>query len=388
MKTSAVPVKLTRISQHATRVLRLQFSDLSAVDFDLFWLRDNCPSGFHPETGERTFDLLSLPDDLSLRQAGIDERGHLVLDWTHDGHHSRFSPDWLWAHRPGMRRPDVAMMAPSLWTATSWPEGPIRHQAQKILDSDNALWEWLVDTKRFGLTIVDGLDGNGAASMAVARRVGFLRETNFGLTFEVINKPDPNNLAYTFLELPLHTDLANQELPPGVQFLHCIANDAAGGGSLLADGFSLAANLRQHDPTSFRVLSEVPVPFRFFDSHVDLRTRRSVISLDADGSVREIAFNAHLVDLIDLPSDTAGAWYDAYRAYMRLTRDPTFRLTFKLVAGEMIVFDNRRVLHGREAFDPSTGFRHLHGCYVDRGEFDSRLRMLDNALGSTAEQIA
>jgi gamma-butyrobetaine dioxygenase len=61
---------------------------------------------------------------------------------------------------------------------------------------------------------------------------------------------------------------------------------------------------------------------------------------------------------------------------MRLSRDPAFRIAFKMQPGQMAVFDNRRVLHGREAFDPSTGFRHLHGCYVDRGEFDSRLRKL------------
>jgi len=61
---------------------------------------------------------------------------------------------------------------------------------------------------------------------------------------------------------------------------------------------------------------------------------------------------------------------------MARTRDPKYRLTLKLKAGEMVVFDNRRVLHGRDAFDPSTGYRHLHGCYVDRGEFSSRLRQL------------
>jgi len=42
----------------------------------------------------------------------------------------------------------------------------------------------------------------------------------------------------------------------------------------------------------------------------------------------------------------------------------------------MVVFDNRRILHGRDSFDPSTGIRHFRGCYVDRGEFRSRLRLL------------
>jgi gamma-butyrobetaine dioxygenase len=48
----------------------------------------------------------------------------------------------------------------------------------------------------------------------------------------------------------------------------------------------------------------------------------------------------------------------------------------------MVVFDNRRVLHGRAAFDPATGHRHLQGFYVDRGEFDSRLRVLARTAGS------
>ncbi|WP_255006450.1 TauD/TfdA family dioxygenase [Roseovarius sp. M141] len=48
----------------------------------------------------------------------------------------------------------------------------------------------------------------------------------------------------------------------------------------------------------------------------------------------------------------------------------------------MVVFDNRRVLHGRDSFDPATGFRHLHGCYVDRGEFSSRLRMLARTVSA------
>jgi hypothetical protein len=49
------------------------------------------------------------------------------------------------------------------------------------------------------------------AGMQIARRVGLLRETNFGQTFEVANQPDPNNLAYTAIELPLHTDLPSAQ---------------------------------------------------------------------------------------------------------------------------------------------------------------------------------
>ena len=51
----------------------------------------------------------------------------------------------------------------------------------------------------------------------------------------------------------------------------------------------------------------------------------------------------------------------------------------RLCAGEMACFDNRRLLHGRTAFDSATGRRWLRGCYSEREELESRLRMLARA---------
>ena len=31
----------------------------------------------------------------------------------------------------------------------------------------------------------------------------------------------------------------------------------------------------------------------------------------------------------------------------------------------LVMFDNCRLLHGRTAFDPADGLRHLQGCYID-----------------------
>ena len=42
----------------------------------------------------------------------------------------------------------------------------------------------------------------------------------------------------------------------------------------------------------------------------------------------------------------------------------------------MVVFDNCCVLHVRIGFDFNVGLCYPHGCYVDRTEFKSRLRVL------------
>ena len=51
------------------RCVALRWADGSSADFPFIWLRDNCPSGFHPHTGERAFDLLSVPEDAAPAEA-------------------------------------------------------------------------------------------------------------------------------------------------------------------------------------------------------------------------------------------------------------------------------------------------------------------------------
>lgn len=342
--------------------------------FPLIWLRHNCPSAFHPETQERILDLRDLPEAPDLDRAEL-AGDTLRLDWR-GGHQSRFALGWLLDHVPGAPARDPARLDRIFWRADLGAAGLPRHAAPAILDDEAALLAWMTDTARYGLTIVEGVAPAPEAGIAVARRVAYLRETNFGTTFEVRNKPNPNNLAYTAEALPLHTDLPNQELPPGYQFLHCIANEAEGGGSIFVDGFAVARDLRDQAPDDFAQLTTVQVPFRFHDTETDLRSHHPIIDLYHDGRLREISHSAHLVDPFDMAPEVMTAFYPVYRRWLARLDDPSYAVTLKLKAGEMAVFDNRRTLHGRTRFNPNTGFRHLHGFYVDRQDFDGRLRIL------------
>lgn len=360
---------------HDARMLGVTFDDGTRGHYPYIWLRDNDPAGFHPDAGERLFDLTSVDPD-SAPTAARRVNGAVEVEWPGASAPSRFDLDWLRAHRPGRPMEDPAAIAPRLWRAELGAAGIPRAEAAAILGSEAGLADWMRATKRVGLSIVSGLEDRIDAGTEVAQRIGFLRQTNFGTTFEVVSIPRANNLAYTALGLPLHTDLPNQELPPGYQFLHCLANDAEGGESVFADGFALAEDLRAADPKAFELLSTVGIPFRFHDADTDIRVHRPVIRLDRDGKLSELSWNAHIASFFDMEPEVIEPYYRAYQRFMRMTQDPGYRVDLKLEAGEMVVFDNRRVLHGRAAFDPSTGHRHLHGCYVDRVEFDSRLRVL------------
>lgn len=252
------------------------------------------------------------------------------------------------------------------------------------MHSDAALLTWMEDLARYGLALARNMPSTNEAVVETAERIGYLRRTNFGLTFDVRSVPKPSNQAYTADALPLHTDLPNHETPPGYQFLHCLNNESSGGESIFVDGFRVLEDIRENAPEAFELLANQQIPFRFHDDDYDIREHRPVISLNYLGEVTELKYNAHLADIFDLPEDVMHEYYLAYRLLMRQLRDPRYMIQLRLGGGDMVVFDNRRVLHGRRQFDPSTGLRHLRGTYVDRTEFRSRLRVLRRTQGQSS----
>jgi gamma-butyrobetaine dioxygenase len=82
------------------------------------------------------------------------------------------------------------------------------------------------------------------------------------------------------------------------------------------------------------------------------------------------------------PPETLARYYRARRAFDHLLRSPEFEIRFKLDTGELLIMDNRRLLHGRTGFDPAEGLRHLQGCYIDIDGPRSLYRVLRRRLSA------
>ena len=52
--------------------LTIRWDDGTVGQFPFIWLRDTDPSGFHPDTGERAFDLSTIPLDIRAEDAAIE----------------------------------------------------------------------------------------------------------------------------------------------------------------------------------------------------------------------------------------------------------------------------------------------------------------------------
>ena len=76
------------------------------------------------------------------------------------------------------------------------------------------------------------------------------------------------------------------------------------------------------------------------------------------------------------PVDVQGRAYKAYRAFCSRAQDPSYEMRFRYEAGDLLAFDNRRVLHGRAGYDAKGGSRFIEGIYSDRDELHSKIRIL------------
>ena len=222
-----------------------------------------------------------------------------------------------------------------------------------------------------GLTLVTDVPPEHEALLKPISRIGHLRETNFGRVFDVKSKPEADSAAYTSVNLPPHTDLPTRELQPGVQFLHCLVNDATGGESVFVDGFAIGEALRREDAVGFPHphhdadgVLEPRFPHRLSLGRADPGAGRA--RRDRRGAVRQ--FPAR-------PRSTRrrprwAAIYAALRLFQAMTRQPRFTVERRLKPGDMWAFDNRRVLHARREFDAASGARHLQGrlCRPGRGQ--------------------
>ena len=73
----------------------VEWNDGHISQFNYLWLRDNCPSEIHPTARERTFNLLTVTENIAPEKFSIDDDSKLTVTWNEGNHTSEFSAEWL-----------------------------------------------------------------------------------------------------------------------------------------------------------------------------------------------------------------------------------------------------------------------------------------------------
>jgi gamma-butyrobetaine dioxygenase len=341
------------------------------------WLRARSadPSQRDTVTGQRLMNPHLLPDDLALTGARMDA-GNLHLAFS-DGFAGPFDLQEL---LQGIALTDECPQ-PHVWRADLHP---VTWYHWADLQRDEVLLSALTDYITLGFLLVRGTPVQNDSILEIASRFGHVRTTNFGAFFEVYSRPDSDDLAYRPVGLGPHTDNPYRTPVPGIQILQCLQNETSGGLSTLVDSLAVAETVRTEDPQGFALLSKVPVRFGYRTDTTQLVAVRPMIELDGKGDMAGVHYSPRLDDIPLMSEEDTRSYHRARKRLGALFEDPAYELKFRLNAGEMMMFDNNRVLHGRTAFDPSEGHRQLQGCYIDRDGPRSLYRVLKTKLGSTS----
>jgi gamma-butyrobetaine dioxygenase len=294
-----------------------------------------------------------------------------------DGHEARWDATWLRAHCYCADEPE-APSSRRLWDASIQSDLPRGH-FDDVAGGGDALRDWLALVDALGFGILTGCPTRPGTVTRVAELFGFVRETNYGRLFDVRSVVNPSNLAYTGLGLGAHTDNPYRDPTPTLQLLHCLSSSAGGGENTLVDAFRVAEDLPGNH---FELLAGQPIRFRYADEGTQLEAETPVLALDARDTLQAVHYNTRSAQPFRLAPSLVEPYYDAYRNFGRLLEDARYRIQLKLEPGDLFIVDNLRVLHGRTAYAPEAGERHLQGCYADRDGLRSTLAVLSRETGA------
>lgn len=369
--------------------LILEKNEKETYKYPLVWLRDNCQCSncFHENSRSRTIDWEKFSDDQEL--IGVerdDESEKLVMIWA-DGHKSSFEDQWLLDRNFTKENQDRYLSRHyrppklPLWGKNDFNQILKRFEYEEVINTDEGLFKWLDTLSRVGVVMLEGTPLNRNECRKLADRVGFIRKTHYGEEFEVIAKEGTSNVAYLSSALQLHTDLPYYDYKPGVNLLHCLVQSRSEGGyNQLADGFYVAQQMKQKYPVYFKTLSETLVNWSDIGQENANKFhsifRAPVIMLDHKRQFSRINHSVPQRDsFFTIPVEEVQVWYKAMQKFVEIMHQET--VMFKTQPGEILTFDNIRLIHGRTGYtDKTSNTRHLIGSYLDWDEIYSRLRVL------------
>ncbi len=362
--------------EHTDSGLFIQWRDGHSSQFPSIWLLSSCSCAAcgSSESAVRHIKLTEMPARPVIVDAILDvDTDTVSIDWG-EGHMSRYKTDWLRGHCLSPAERKYRRPRPASWGGEIAGNLPYMDYATVAGDDDAHLC-FLETLRDAGFVILRDAPKERERTEEVAALVGKLRLTNYGI-FELEAKPNPEIVGDMAVPLELHTDEPYRIEPPAITFFHVLAQSNHGGDSTLADGVRIAEILRDRDPDAFELLCRVPARFhrtlregRAFEYHAPIFAR------DGDGQIRGIRLLDRGMGPVDAPLKDVEPFYDAVRKLLEIIYAGEARITVKLQPGEMLVFNNQRLMHGRTGFDPSASRRHVRSCHVDLDEFHSRLRV-------------
>ncbi|KAL5338903.1 hypothetical protein BJX70DRAFT_388321 [Aspergillus crustosus] len=362
-------------------------------------LRDSCacPLCVDKHSKQRNFRMSDIPLDIKLKTIKVEGK-NLIVTWENDipgfspSHFSRFGLAYLQtpvrnSHQAttGRKRPRLLWGKEVMNTVKHWIS------YEDYMHNDTRFTQAMRNLASAGMIFVKDIPDSREMVEKVATRMGPLRNTFYGPTWDVRQVPKAKNVAYTSQFLGFHMDLMYMNEPPGYQLLHCLRNSCDGGESLFADTFKIAHEMLHKYPEYFLSLTQTHLNYGYSHKENNYANTWPVFEVgfaSSRGSPLSHVnysppFQAPLINPGGLNTKTRKQNVELSMKALKHFADSLeceeniFEL--KLKPGECVIFENRRIAHARRQFNTTSGERWLAGAYVDEDAVLSRFRVLTKA---------
>ncbi|RDW71415.1 hypothetical protein BP6252_07978 [Coleophoma cylindrospora] len=361
------------------------------------FLRDvcSCSQCVDPSTQQKNFQTSDIP--LLIKARGIEQLHDTQwrVKWENDvdgyGEDHVTTIDSSMLDRLELDRSREDPLLVQKFVDQAWDKSSITKDLQffdfhDYMENDKTLLRALLQLRSRGLLLLRNVPESETSVEDIAGRIGNIRDTLYGRTWDVKSVASAKNVAYTSKNLGLHMDLLYVDNTPGLQLLHCLKNSCAGGRSIFSDALQAAGSLLGN---KFTRLARRPIPYHYFNDGQDYYKEKYLLARSDGKAARNfdelkfINWSPPFQGLFryippSIPEDVRifNDFLDALKSFSQHLEAETNVLDYLLQEGECVVFNNRRVVHGRREFDTSSGERWLKGTYVDTEVFESRLRVL------------
>ena len=232
--------------------------------------------------------------------------------------------------------------------------------------------EFLEKLYKFGFVVIQNCKTEMSSVEKIANKIGYVRESIFGGLWSFESNNDMADSAYTQDELRPHTDSTYSNDAPGLQLLLCCHYEATGGESIMVDGFKIAEKIYKENKDLYTLLSEIEVTGQYIGDGVFLEAKRPIFKLNSNKELVQVSFNNYDRAAFRMDDEKTLKFYDAIREFDLIANNREYQWRHILKPGELLIFNNWRILHGRGSFK---GDRKMSGCYINKEDFDSSCRM-------------
>ena len=337
------------------------------------WLRllADGASDIDPATGHRLFDSTSLPSEFKVRSALFDEATG-QWDIRFEGETTGIGCNF--DRLLGVNTTDE-INGPER-TAFSSADSPLRAVDYDMLEAPAALRSFLDTLLRRGYARVREVPNRKDELVRFASRLRLEQGLIQPGSFEQVRASEASSGDTSHGSIHgsmLHTDEPYRDPVPGFHVQLCLESAESGGETIVADGLSIADTLAAEEPFAAVELARWPMLFAQTGPNSDRRRAVPLLETAPDGSLLRITFNDRAARDFICPDDRLPICASAYDTLARIVQREGFQNTFRVKAGDLLIIDNERLLHGHRPVS-GTGIARFACGYLDRGDLMSTWR--------------